>query len=187
MALYHFNEGSGNVLTDSSEAPGGPSNGEIKFGGNPAGPQWSTDSPFYDPLLITTTTDNGPGSLRYAVSVAASGSVINFAPSLQLQTIYLTSGTIGLNTDLQLINTNNSEINIQVTGTGPVFQIQSGRNITLRNLRLTGGNGTSGRILNNAGNLIMDQLILTDISQGSGSAVFNTGNINVVGTSIQHE
>ena len=44
-ALYHFNEGSGSVLIDSAGAFGGPSHGEVKVGGNPAGPVWSEDTP----------------------------------------------------------------------------------------------------------------------------------------------
>jgi hypothetical protein len=39
-ALYHFDEGSGDVITDTSGAPGGPSHGVRRFGGSPAGPAW---------------------------------------------------------------------------------------------------------------------------------------------------
>ncbi len=46
VALYHFDEGSGVVLQDVSGAVGGPSNGQIKLGGNPEGPAWVMDSPF---------------------------------------------------------------------------------------------------------------------------------------------
>ena len=46
VALYHFNEAAGTVLEDTSAAPGGPSNGVINVGGNPAGPIWSSDTPF---------------------------------------------------------------------------------------------------------------------------------------------
>lgn len=46
MALYHFDEGAGTILTDSSAAPGGPSNGHLRVGGNPSGPVWSEESPF---------------------------------------------------------------------------------------------------------------------------------------------
>ncbi len=42
-ALYHLDEGVGDVVGDSSGAAGGPSDGERKFGGSPAGPAWSTD------------------------------------------------------------------------------------------------------------------------------------------------
>jgi hypothetical protein len=55
-ALYHFDEGSGNTIVDS--APGGASVGERRFGGTPAGPVWSTDSPF--------TSTPSPGSLSFA-------------------------------------------------------------------------------------------------------------------------
>lgn len=46
VALYHFDEGSGDVINDVSGASGGPSDGIIRFGGSPAGPEWSTSTPF---------------------------------------------------------------------------------------------------------------------------------------------
>jgi hypothetical protein len=48
VALYKFAEGSGTILTDSSGRPGGPSHGEIRFGGNPLGPVWETGPPLRD-------------------------------------------------------------------------------------------------------------------------------------------
>jgi Concanavalin A-like lectin/glucanases superfamily len=46
VALYHFDEGSGDVIADTSGAPFGPSHGVRRFGGSPAGPEWSTDTPW---------------------------------------------------------------------------------------------------------------------------------------------
>lgn len=51
VALYHFDEGPAGACTgtilDSSGASGGPSNGECKYGGSaPAGPVYTTDTPF---------------------------------------------------------------------------------------------------------------------------------------------
>jgi len=46
VGLYHLDEGAGDVITDTSGAPGGPSNGVRRFGGSPAGPVWSTETPF---------------------------------------------------------------------------------------------------------------------------------------------
>jgi glucose/arabinose dehydrogenase len=40
-ALYHFDEGSGDVVGDAS---GGGSQGARQYGGNPAGPEWSSDA-----------------------------------------------------------------------------------------------------------------------------------------------
>ncbi len=45
MALYHLDEGAGDVIADAAAAPGGPSPGERRFGGSPAGPIWSTETP----------------------------------------------------------------------------------------------------------------------------------------------
>lgn len=47
VALYHFDEGSGNTITDSSGATGGPSNGVRRYGGSPARPEWSADTPWW--------------------------------------------------------------------------------------------------------------------------------------------
>jgi hypothetical protein len=46
VGLYHFDEGQGSIAYDTSGAAGGPSDGELRYGGNPAGPVWTTESPF---------------------------------------------------------------------------------------------------------------------------------------------
>jgi hypothetical protein len=43
-ALYHFDEGTGDVIVDAT--PGNQSPGVRRFGGNPAGPEWHADEPF---------------------------------------------------------------------------------------------------------------------------------------------
>jgi Concanavalin A-like lectin/glucanases superfamily len=43
-ALFRFDEGQGTTILDS--APGGRSVGERRYGGEPAGPVWSSDTPF---------------------------------------------------------------------------------------------------------------------------------------------
>ena len=50
VALYHFDEGTGDAITDSSGAVGGPSSGVRNFGGSPAGPEWSTQTPFNEQI-----------------------------------------------------------------------------------------------------------------------------------------
>ena len=71
VALYHFDEGSGDVITDSSGAAGGPSNGVRRFGGVPPGPEWVlSDAPLGSGPTTTVDFDNPapPG---------ASGSLLN--------------------------------------------------------------------------------------------------------------
>lgn len=50
-ALWHFDEGTGTSVLDSSGAAGGPSHGVLRVGGDPAGPAWSTETPFSAPPL----------------------------------------------------------------------------------------------------------------------------------------
>lgn len=54
-ALYHFDEGSGNIINDSSGA--GTSDGVRNFGGSPAGPIWSPDKAPLGPLDQSPSTD----------------------------------------------------------------------------------------------------------------------------------
>ncbi|HMO60202.1 MAG TPA: LamG domain-containing protein, partial [Roseiflexaceae bacterium] len=46
VGLYHFDEGSGTIATDSATAAGSPVNGTIRYGGASNGPTWETDTPW---------------------------------------------------------------------------------------------------------------------------------------------
>jgi hypothetical protein len=49
LALYHFNEGHGNLIGDSSGASGGPSDGMRNYGGDPSnGPEWFVSDLFLE-------------------------------------------------------------------------------------------------------------------------------------------
>ena len=65
-ALYHFDEGNGNTVYDTSGRAGGPSNGVRQSGGLGDGPQWTTNTPFeFGPLGVSlqTVIASGLGSL----------------------------------------------------------------------------------------------------------------------------
>jgi hypothetical protein len=59
VALYHFDEGSGSVIVDST--PGNLSPGVVRFNGSGTRPQWSTETPF----------TVGPGVVQFAVAAAS--------------------------------------------------------------------------------------------------------------------
>lgn len=46
VGLYHFDENGGDTIVDSATVAGGPTHGIRRFGGSPAGPVWSTLTPF---------------------------------------------------------------------------------------------------------------------------------------------
>jgi hypothetical protein len=65
VALYHLDEGPAGPCTgtvpDSSGASGGPSNGFCRYGGAPAGPVYTTDTPFTNTAPTPTPTpDTAP-------------------------------------------------------------------------------------------------------------------------------
>ncbi|MCS6938596.1 MAG: LamG domain-containing protein [Roseiflexus sp.] len=60
VALYHFDEGAGTAVSDASGAPGGPSNGFLRVGGSPPGPEWSNDIPWIRPMAPTAASPSIP-------------------------------------------------------------------------------------------------------------------------------
>jgi hypothetical protein len=64
VALYHFDEGIGDFINDTSGAWGGPSNGFLSYGGDPAGPEWSTDTP-----IISSTPEELLGNGEFETFV----------------------------------------------------------------------------------------------------------------------
>ncbi|GAB4183692.1 MAG: LamG domain-containing protein [Roseiflexaceae bacterium] len=56
VALYHFDEGSGTTLGDSSGASGGPSDGVVMFNQAGAAPLWSSDTPWGETAATATPT-----------------------------------------------------------------------------------------------------------------------------------
>jgi hypothetical protein len=61
-ALFHFDEGAGDVVGDS--APGGASAGMRRYGGSPAGPEWSTETPFGGSSPTATCDVNQDGAVN---------------------------------------------------------------------------------------------------------------------------
>lgn len=75
LALYHFDEGSGDVVTDATLGSRSP--GVRQFGGAPnRGPQWSDDSPF--------AKGSSPGTIRFLHSnYLVSRGVVSFVIGVQ--------------------------------------------------------------------------------------------------------
>ncbi len=132
------------------------------------------------PFLVTTNSDNGPGSLRQAVLDAnafGSASTINFATNLSGQTILLTSG--------EMVLSNNVTIDASALTTGltisggnstRIFYVNNGQTVSLLGLTLAGGNGAGGNdgyggAINNFGNLSLTRCTLLGNSCFEGGAI----------------
>jgi glucose/arabinose dehydrogenase len=92
-ALYHFDEGFGDLIVDSATVAGGPSHGERRVGGPNAGPHWSADTPFASgapaiALQTLTTALSAPTAIAHAgdgrLFIAQQGGAIRIWNGAQL-------------------------------------------------------------------------------------------------------
>jgi hypothetical protein len=82
LALYHFDEGFGNTIHDSSSNPGGPSHGVRIYGGVINGPEWTDDTPWYVPAPAPTPTiTRTPSATATASPTATSTSTPTATPT----------------------------------------------------------------------------------------------------------
>ncbi|MFC1607454.1 InlB B-repeat-containing protein [Candidatus Latescibacterota bacterium] len=126
-------------------------------------------------LIVINTNDNGPGSLRDAVSYTESGGTIYFDMNYPA-TISLSSGPIVIDKNLDINGP--GKLNLAVSGSDMyrVFEIESGRSVNITQLTISDGEaGTEngGGVLNR-GNLLMSDCILNDnSSDGYGGGISN--------------
>ena len=105
-------------------------------------------------LTVTSTANSGPGSLRDTISAAASGDTIVFAPSLDGQTITLTTGALTINKSLTISGPGASTLTISGGGVNQVFAVgggASGAAYTISGLTITDGSSSFGAGAINAG------------------------------------
>jgi hypothetical protein len=133
------------------------------------------------PSTVTNNNDSGPGSLRAAIASAHNGETINFAPSLNGQTITLTSGELLIKKGLTISGPGASLLAISgnaISGNNGsrVFDVSSPtkQQVTLSGLTLENGNGVGGGqngyggAVENFGTLTINNCIITNDPQGGG-------------------
>jgi len=130
--------------------------------------------------VVTNSADSGPGTLRSAITNAASGAVLTFAPGLSGATITL-SNTLTINTNLT-IDASALPGGLQINGNGSVqiFNVASNTFVFLNSLTITNGNAATGGFgggIFNSGTLTLTNCILS-----GNSAPFDGGGIWSDGT-----
>ena len=96
---------------------------------------------------VTTTADSGAGSLRAAIAASAAGDTINFDPSLNGQTITLTSGALMISHTLTISGPGAGDLTVNGNNLSSVFDIDtpvgSHSSVTISGLTITGGKGAT--------------------------------------------
>jgi hypothetical protein len=126
--------------------------------------------------VVTSGADSGPGTLRSAITNAASGAVITFDPGLSGATITL-SNTLTINTNLT-IDASALPGGLQINGNHAVqiFDVASSTiTVFLNSLTITNGFSSSvGGGIYNAGTLTLTNCTLSGNSATNGGAIYNT-------------
>ena len=90
-------------------------------------------------ITVTTTADQGNGSLRGAIAAAKSGDSIRFAKGLAGKTIALTSGQLTLTKDLTIDGSGAAGLTISGNKKSRVFLLEKKYKATLKNLTIANG------------------------------------------------
>src|SRR5260370_25466490 len=90
-------------------------------------------------LTVTNNLDSGAGSLRADIAAAHNGDTIVFAPSLDGQTITLTSGELLIRKNLIIAGPGAGELTVSGNNASRVFEVAKLRQVTLSGLTISKG------------------------------------------------
>ena len=122
-------------------------------------------------LTVLNYADSGPGSLRDTIAAAQNGDTIVFDPSLDGQTITLTSGELAFSQSLNIRGPGADQLAVSANGASRVFDLTgSGANVTIAGLTIANGLAAQGGgIENAASNLTLSSDVLSN-DQAVGAA-----------------
>jgi hypothetical protein len=127
-------------------------------------------------ITVINTNDSGPGSLRQALADASDGDTINFDPSLNWQTIGLTSGELVIDKSTTIVGPGPNVLGVYRSSQTSfrVFHVMPGFTVTIADLTISGGDGGQ----QGGGGIFNDHAVLTINScavQNSFSGQYNNG------------
>ena len=128
-------------------------------------------------LTVLNTLDKGAGSLRNTITGAMSGDTIVFAPSLDGQTITLTSDQLEIKTSLDIEGPGAGLLAISGNDANGMFKVKGGSTVTIAGLTLTHGRvagAKGGGAILNAGTLTVSNDVLSfNQAENLGGAIYD--------------
>jgi hypothetical protein len=126
-------------------------------------------------LTVLNNADSGDGSLRTTIAAARSGDQIVFDPSLQGQTITLTSGELAITQSLDIEGLGADQLAVSGNHASRIFDISGGVAVTIAGLTITDGmmapgttDALGGGIFNNGGDVTLEDVILqNNVARGA--------------------
>ena len=107
-------------------------------------------------ITVTSTSDNGVGSLRQALDNAKAGDRIQFSKTLANKKIKLTSGQLVVDQSITIDGKNAPRLTISGNNASRVFQLEKNIKTTLSNLKIADGKveGPGGGIFSRQGSTL---------------------------------
>ena len=151
-------------------------------------------------LTVTNTLDSGKGSLRYEIAHANKNTKIVFDPSLDGQTIKLTSGELAITTGLTIQGPGAGQLTISGGNNSRVFAVNASAPVVLSGLTISNGDafGSSTPLYEGDGGGILNLSTLTlsgcivsgnsadDISLSEGGGIDNAGTLTLTGCTVSN-
>ena len=138
---------------------------------------------------VTNTNDDGPGSLRWAITNAQPNSTITFSSDLASKTITLTSGDIHIRQKNLSIQGLRNTISTVISRSNDLsIIVDPSASVVISNIILRGSETKKTfSILINYGNLRLDGCTISNnITEGYGGGIFNSGTLSMVNSIISH-
>jgi hypothetical protein len=139
-------------------------------------------------LTVSNNSDHDPGSLRAEIAASQLNDSIVFAPSLNGQTITLTSGELLITHSLTITGPGAGNLTVSGNHASRVFEVAQAKgyaanhanNVTLSGLTISNGmvSGYGGGIAN-YGTLTVSSCTLSGNSATYGGGIFNNGTLTV--------
>ncbi len=153
-------------------------------------------------LTVTNNLDSGKGSLRYEIAHATTkNSTIVFAPSLDGQTITLTSGQLNITTGLTIQGPGAGQLTVSGGHNSRVFEVNASAPVVLSGLTISNGttspsnaalpySGDGGGILN-LSTLTLSGCIVSGNSASApapsyGGGIYNAGTLTLSGCTVSN-
>jgi hypothetical protein len=152
-------------------------------------------------LTVLNNADSGDGSLRAVIAAAQDGDQIAFDPSLQGETIALTSGELVIAKSLDIDGLGAGRLAVSGNHASRVFDISGGATVTIAGLTITDGlapptytGSLGGGIFNSGDHLTLDNVVLqNNVAGGSdlndldarGGGLYSTeGSVTIANSTI---
>jgi hypothetical protein len=129
-------------------------------------------------IVVTNTNDSGSGSLRDALAIANDGDTIDFDPSINGQTITLTSGQLVVGKSVTISGPGANQLAVDGNANDRIFYINPGETVIISGLTIINGHavGNGGGILTADAALTVTNCTLSGNSSGAeagGGGIFN--------------